>query len=103
MDVVAGQEVLAAAHVPRRARLADRDEVEDRTDVREERIVTLAGEDRDAALADDRLFRRGLVVLDAEECGGSRADVVDRGLAVREAPGVPPHLPRLLGVAQDEG
>ena len=45
VDVVAGQEVLAAAHVPGRARLADRDQVEDRADVGVERIVTLAGED----------------------------------------------------------
>ena len=42
VDAVAGEEVLAAAHVARA--LADRDEIEDRADVAEERIVPLAGE-----------------------------------------------------------
>ena len=43
---VAGEEVLAAAGVA--DALADRDQVEDRTDVAEERIVTLPGEDLDS-------------------------------------------------------
>ena len=42
VDAVAGEEVLAAAHVARA--LADRDEIEDRADVAEERVVTLTGE-----------------------------------------------------------
>src|SRR6476619_3821066 len=42
VDAIAGEEVLAAAHVSRA--LADRDEIEDRADVTEERIVTLTGE-----------------------------------------------------------
>ena len=42
VDAVAGEEVLAAAGVARA--LADRDEIEDRADVAEERVVTLTGE-----------------------------------------------------------
>ena len=77
VDVVAGQEVLATAQVARRPGLADGDQVEDGADVGEERIVTLAGEDRDAAAVDDRLLGRLLVVLDADEPVEARADVVD--------------------------
>ena len=54
MDAVAGEEVLAAAGVA--GALADRDEVEDRPDVAEERIVALAGErPRGAAVEPPRL------------------------------------------------
>jgi len=42
VDAVAGEEVLPAAHVA--GALANRDEIEDRADVAEERIVTLTGE-----------------------------------------------------------
>src|SRR6185503_10124125 len=42
VDAVAGEEVLPPAHVA--GALPDRDEVEDRPDVTEERIVALAGE-----------------------------------------------------------
>src|SRR4029079_9751528 len=99
--VVAGQEVLAAAHVPGRPRLADRDQVEDRADVAEERVVTLAGEDADAVLGDDRLLGGGLVVLDADEPVEARADVVDRRLAGRERLAVEGRRPRLLRVAEE--
>ena len=47
MRRVAGEEVLAAALVA--GALADREQIEDRADVRVERVVTLAGEDLPAA------------------------------------------------------
>ena len=74
---VAGEEVLAAAHVA--DALADRDEVEDRTDVAEERIVTLAGERLRAPTVErrDRLRDEAAVLR-----GRARPDVV-RGVVPR--------------------
>ena len=56
MHGVAGEEVLAAALVARA--LADREQVEDRPDVRVERVVALAGEDLASAGQARRRARR---------------------------------------------
>src|SRR5262249_49352461 len=63
------------------------------------RIVALAGEDRDAALVDDRGLGGLLIVLHADEAVEAGPDVVDRGLAGRPRLAVERRGPALLRVA----
>ena len=75
MHAVAREEVLAAAGGA--GSVADRHEVEDRSDVCEERIVTLPGEDRRAVGQRMNSRNREAVVVR----GRARSDVVRRGHA----------------------
>src|SRR5512132_602585 len=102
MHGVAGEEVFAAALVARA--LADREQVEDRPDIRVERVVTLAGEDL-AAAGQARHARGGElpVVLALQR---PRADVVRRRRAAGDDLGVRPDdlldRVRLDRVAEEE-
>src|SRR5205814_1273210 len=87
VDGVAGEKVFATALVA--DALADREQVEDVADVREERIVALAGEHLAAAL-ERRDGARGEAMVVRR---GARADVVRRRLAGRDD--------RLLAVTQE--
>ena len=79
MHAVAGEEVLPAAGVA--GALPDRDQVEDRPDVAEERIVALTGERlRGAAVEGGDRLRRERVVVG----GRARADVVRRRRPLRD-------------------
>ena len=100
MDAVAGEEVLPAAHVA--GALANRDEIEDRADVAEERVVTLARERAPTAGdAHDALRGERTVVR-----GRARADVVRRRRSacddLRPVPRDPRDRERLRGVAEEE-
>ena len=100
MHAVPGEEVLATAGAARA--LADREQVEDVADVREERIVTLAGEHLAAAVERRHGLHRGRVVVGRRP----RADVVGRRRAVRDhlrhAVGDAGDRVRLHGVAEEE-
>src|SRR6185503_11197193 len=100
VDTIAGKEVLAAAHVARA--LADRDEIEDRADVTEERIVALTSErlaatrERDDALRGQRAVVRGRAWADVVRRGGPACD------DVRLATGDARDRVRLRGVTEEE-
>ena len=101
VDSVAGEEVLAAAHVARA--LANCDEIEDRADVAEERIVALPCERlATAGEGDDALRGERAVVR-----GRARPDVVGRGRPAGDdtllATGDPRDRERLGGVTEEEG
>ena len=71
--------------------LAEAEEVEDRTDVAVEGVVTLAGEDRHAVLLDDRLVHEAPVVRESSAgrcCSAASCPRTRR-------PVVPPHRPLL--------
>ena len=99
VDAVAGEEVLAAAGVARA--LADRDEIEDRADVAEERVVTLTRERHSATcdggdrLGDERVVVRGRARPDVVRRRGAACD--DRRLATVDAR----DRERLRGVAEE--
>ena len=85
------------------AGLAEAEQVEDRADVAEEGVVTLAGEDLHAARRIDDRFRDGrLVVLDVEEAEQPRTDVVRRRRPLGERLAVPCDRERLARVAEEE-
>ena len=75
VDGVVGEEVLPAAHVPRAT--PERDEVEDRADVAEERVLALAGEHLPAAVEveDPRVRERAVVGRPVERHVRPRPDV----------------------------
>ena len=100
VDAVAGEEVLAAAHVA--SALADRDEVEDRADVAEERIVALTGERLAAHGEGDDALRGERAVVRSR----ARPDVVRRGRPAGDDRRLPADDPRdrvrLRGVTEEE-